>query len=82
MSNVERIAATGSIETTHLGAIAQLLARKNAESATSGRVTVFSLMERDGMATLLENGKPVAQWDNTDPDIERHVLTLINGTGA
>ena len=77
MSEAERIVISGLVATDLLTPIVQLLAKKNRECAAINVLTVFSLAESDRTVILLENGKQVAQWSATDPDIERHVRTLI-----
>lgn len=58
--------------------LSEMLIKLNQTTSESGDVQVYAISHVGNEVRLLENGRSVASWGHDDPDIERHVMALVN----
>lgn len=64
--------------TARLLKLSEMLIELNQTTSESGDVQVYAISHVGNEVRLLENGRSVASWGHDDPDIERHVMALVN----
>ena len=74
---IASIISKDAAQTRHLDSLISIVQTANEATKDGEFCTTFSLAYEQATITLLENGRAVATWSDTNPRVESHLRALV-----